>query len=769
MNATEEKWSNVQQQQPSQQPPPPPQSQQSPSPSPHNLPHPTALNNNGQMNGAAGGNVSPENFLPTTYEYETQSQMPVHENDNQLYTPTKPDIDTPARPFQYQGSYVSMSSPNTPTPETPRQPGSPTAPITPQSAPEQRKVVDRPNYATGSFPATPIGVRRRRADSMGFPVDAGPFFSPTKQHFKIWSMDRTFSYKLRINSKVDRGFFLAESDWTCYRRNYFQISSAFSIEGNNNHQSSDGSEVPCLLEIEGQVHTIIGFHLGITAKVSNSDKKIELVQHTPKRDKGPQMVPQPKAIRPGGNLNLSSVGTNSNIVTFERIQFKTATANNGKRRAAQQYYVVLVDLFAQVENGELHCVATSQSAPLVVRGRSPGHYADNHDRYNPLAINTGYANDRHMGFHNSHAPNGNAGPMQPDYNAPPYSPYAQYPPTFAGYTGSPSPLRNDPISLMMSPPSNTPTHPFHPPQPSHPTYMVPSISDGSTAQDSNHHEMYHHPNLDPNITAHDQKIQHHHPHLEMHAIDGTGASAHSAFSSFEPRHNVHTNGNATKLMKIEIPPSTSEIPPSHPLTSPGFHSHDYVEGFQMYHQQHQNGHPANSAAVHHGGYHSDGDHHHNHANNGYQQTQQEQEHHQQHQTSSSPPSSSSPPPSHQLNGHNGHTNGTNGHSSSPTRREEEEVTRRASPVLNNDTKAAVPSPVTPTVATPSSATSPATTPKTPRRNSRKESATKPLTMRRPSTSKSSAASTEAANTNKTNKSEEADIKVSKRKREDNEV
>ncbi|CAG8513764.1 1527_t:CDS:2 [Ambispora gerdemannii] len=677
MNVAEEKWSNVQQQ-PSQQP--------------------------------------------------SQSQPP--QQSPQLYTPTKQDIDTPARPFQYQG-YVSISSPN--TPETPRQTGSPTTPITPQSAPEQRKVVDRPNYATGSFPATPIGVRRRRADSMGFPVDAGPFFSPTKQLLKVWSMDRALSYKLRINSKVDRGFFLAENDWTCYRRNYFQISSAFSIEGNNNHQSSDGSEVPCLLEIEGQVHTIIGFHLGITAKVSNSDKKIELVQHTPKRDKGPQMVPQPKPIRPGGNLSLSSVGTNSNIVTFERIQFKTATANNGKRRAAQQYYVVLVDLFAQVENGELHCVATSQSAPLVVRGRSPGHYADNHDRYNPLAINPSYANDRHMGFHNSHAPNGNAGPMQPDYNAPPYSPYAQYPPTFPGYAGSPTQMRNDPISLMMSSTPNTPTHSFHPPQPSHQTYMVPSISDASAAQDS------------------------------------TSTSPHSAFSSFEPRHNVHTNGNATKLMKIEIPTS-NEIPP-HPLTSPGFHSHEYVEGFQMYHHQHPNSHPANSAATHHGGYHSDGDHHHNHANNGYQSSQQEQEHPQQHQTPSPPPSSSSPPSqqsSHQLNGH---TNGTNGHSSSPTRpTEDDDETPRASPVLNNDTKApSASSPAAATITTPSPATSPATTPKTPRRNSRKESATKPLTMRRPSTSKSSAANTEAANTNKTNKSEEADIKVSKRKREDNEV
>jgi hypothetical protein len=83
---------------------------------------------------------------------------------------------------------------------------------------------------------------------------------------------------------------------------------------------------------------------------------------------------------------MSSVGNNHSIVTFERVQFKTATANNGKRRAAQQYYVLLVELYAETSAGKTFRVATAQSAPLVVRGRSPGHYADHHERYNPLAV-----------------------------------------------------------------------------------------------------------------------------------------------------------------------------------------------------------------------------------------------------------------------------------------------------------------------------------------------------------------------------------------------
>lgn len=191
-------------------------------------------------------------------------------------------------------------------------------------------------------------------------------------------------YQVQLHAKIDRGFFLAEQDWTCYRRNYFQVSSTFDIHGMN--YVIQGAEVPCLVRTETQeLYQIDFFSIGITARVTGSDgKMIELVQHTAKRDKGPQMIPEPRIVSAGGNLHLASVGsTNShhNMVTFERMQFKTATANNGKRRAAQQYYEIVIDLYANSSMGKSFKVATSVSAPLVVRGRSPGHYADSQTRY----------------------------------------------------------------------------------------------------------------------------------------------------------------------------------------------------------------------------------------------------------------------------------------------------------------------------------------------------------------------------------------------------
>ncbi|KAF9897468.1 hypothetical protein BX616_005543, partial [Lobosporangium transversale] len=230
-------------------------------------------------------------------------------------------------------------------------------------------------YST-SAPSPSMGHSRPKRRSEMLAHQESPYFSPALQHYNLYSVDQSMSYNIKIAAKIDRGFFLAANDWTCYRRNYFQLSAAFSISGLD---PAIHPEVPCLLDRNGELLSVRAFSVCIGARIQSGDKVIELVQHTPKRDKGPQITPRPTLIRAGGDLSLNSSGSNPNVVTFERVQFKTATANNGKRRAAQQYYQVHVDLFAELDNGDLVLVATSVSAPLVVRGRSPGHYADNDD------------------------------------------------------------------------------------------------------------------------------------------------------------------------------------------------------------------------------------------------------------------------------------------------------------------------------------------------------------------------------------------------------
>ncbi|KAF9101895.1 meiosis-specific transcription factor ndt80, partial [Mortierella sp. AM989] len=293
----------------------------------------------------------------------------------------------------------------------------------------------RNSIAGSTLPSTT--VRSRRAGSLAM-VEDGPFFSNTKQFYNLFNMNQTQSYKLRVMARIDRGFFTANKIWTCYRRNYFQVSTAFNILGfDHTHES----EAPCLIELKNpapdspqsgpnsqrdpnamigslnglklsddddsgsasRLAMVTGFSICITSKIASTDKKIDLIQHTPKRDKGPQIVPGLRPVRGGGTLTIAGTSGNQTVVTFERVQFKTATANNGKRRAAQQFYILMVDLYAHTEDGQVFCVASSQSDSLVVRGRSPGHYIDTPERDLITSSSPGSLNERRLSSISQHS------------------------------------------------------------------------------------------------------------------------------------------------------------------------------------------------------------------------------------------------------------------------------------------------------------------------------------------------------------------------------
>ncbi|EEY14871.1 conserved hypothetical protein [Verticillium alfalfae VaMs.102] len=212
----------------------------------------------------------------------------------------------------------------------------------------------------------------------------------------------TLPVKIEIQGNIDKGFFQSDCEWTCYRRNYFSCICSYSLSPYYPSQSLQfqqlGSKQPL---------NVFGFAMSISAVVADNDSHtIELVQHTPKRDKGPIAKPDkvrllPKPLQPvhhplGLYAHDSGMGGPSRMAypdafsgghhagdayqnehTFERIQFKQATANNGKRRAAQQYYHLVIELWADVgaQAAEKFVrVAYRKSAKMIVRGRSPGHY-----------------------------------------------------------------------------------------------------------------------------------------------------------------------------------------------------------------------------------------------------------------------------------------------------------------------------------------------------------------------------------------------------------
>ncbi len=249
------------------------------------------------------------------------------------------------------------------------------------------------------------------------PGPVGPPLEPTKFLNQVTDVNGQL-VRPDILARIDKGFFLYDQDWTCYRRNYFSIACAYTLRPSQ-------PTVPLYVaraDVLGGRARIIAFAMSISAAVDEpAGKSVDLIQHTPKRDKGPQARPERIHLNPhpegalglfpggmatgrihheydavtgsgGGGGGAASASAASELPTaaqFDRIQFKSATANNGKRRAAQQYYRLVVDLYADVGGslgvgmggeGRWVKVAERASAPVVVRGRSPGHYQDEQRR-----------------------------------------------------------------------------------------------------------------------------------------------------------------------------------------------------------------------------------------------------------------------------------------------------------------------------------------------------------------------------------------------------
>lgn len=211
--------------------------------------------------------------------------------------------------------------------------------------------------------------------------------------------------KPEVQAKIGRGFFSSDGKWTCYRRNYFAVTCSFSLH-------PWPSTVPLYIRHPDQtLEPIRGFAMSISAIVNGQygDTR-ELVQHTPKRDKQSERKPSRIPLQPSPPPSLGgSTGNHGHAGfplgsqpldygapftgapqpcvqpatshMFERIQFQKATANNGKRRAQQQFYNLVVELHAEVagpigNDAQWVLIARKHSHQMVVRGRSPGHYKD---------------------------------------------------------------------------------------------------------------------------------------------------------------------------------------------------------------------------------------------------------------------------------------------------------------------------------------------------------------------------------------------------------
>lgn len=260
--------------------------------------------------------------------------------------------------------------------------------------------------------------RDRLAPRSAFQFKLGPPFSETTVLCAIATL-KGVPVVPAISARVDRGFDFHHGQWIGYKRNYFALVASFSFA--NLPLQICAGESFYLTVPHGATVPLTSFRIRLSdINLSDPDAGPSLVQHTSKRDRGPQFDPPTYTAVPGElplhdfmklisnirknsrveecyNLfflnprekallqsNPSSIISTypphdeiAKVAKYERIQFLGAK-NKGKCSSMSKLnslFRLVVELLATADDANTYVLAYAQSPPLVIRGRSPANYA----------------------------------------------------------------------------------------------------------------------------------------------------------------------------------------------------------------------------------------------------------------------------------------------------------------------------------------------------------------------------------------------------------
>ncbi|EDK37998.2 hypothetical protein PGUG_02096 [Meyerozyma guilliermondii ATCC 6260] len=256
----------------------------------------------------------------------------------------------------------------------------------------------------------------------------GPQFSETRHHQDIYCKSNDMDVNPILGARIDRGFEMGETGtWIGYKRNYFTLVSSFTFENfdferflHNKFYTYEKSSRSSVGENKVEISY---FAIRLVAKCSDDDVSISLIQHTPKRDKGPQFPPPIYPAVPGNlpdhstvrascnkrnngkienmnkifyfdraeyyhNANLNALKDNSvlknypsdsiaRVARFERIQFSSSIRIKSTS-VNSRYFTLHVELLGIIEDEDSQIqpilLSSIETPPLIVRGRSPSNY-----------------------------------------------------------------------------------------------------------------------------------------------------------------------------------------------------------------------------------------------------------------------------------------------------------------------------------------------------------------------------------------------------------
>lgn len=197
-----------------------------------------------------------------------------------------------------------------------------------------------------------------------------------------YSLHRT---SLSLTAQLHGMFFMAEApsntalditkppaELTCYRRNLFQVTGSITLPRMMRYiLTEQGDRIPILAQ-----------ELTISATESAEGHPVKLISvpwKTPAANA--TSTPEDKTEKEPTSIPLDTVSNqdmDADYATFpiawKRLQFRIATANNGRRKELQQHFVVRLKVVATLSTGTKVPICEAKSGPIIVRGRSPRNF-----------------------------------------------------------------------------------------------------------------------------------------------------------------------------------------------------------------------------------------------------------------------------------------------------------------------------------------------------------------------------------------------------------
>ncbi|KAB8339163.1 hypothetical protein FH972_022098 [Carpinus fangiana] len=189
---------------------------------------------------------------------------------------------------------------------------------------------------------------------------------------------------IALSAQLHGMFFLAENpnaanadapppprELTCYRRNLFSISGSIAVPRNLRY----------ILTEQGEQIPIVAHELALSATESVEGNPVKIISVPWKTPAGTQPGSEERPEREPPSIPLDLMAGSEMDpdlatipISWKRLQFRIATANNGRRKELQQHFVIKLRVMAQLSTGQRVPIAEVTSSSIIVRGRSPRNF-----------------------------------------------------------------------------------------------------------------------------------------------------------------------------------------------------------------------------------------------------------------------------------------------------------------------------------------------------------------------------------------------------------